>query len=341
MMTSNMLHDRYHKQTGIAFSSIYPGCIAESPLFREKRPWFRKYFPIFMKYITGGFVGEEEAGMRLFQVAHDPRCSKSGVYWSWNGGPREGRGEEALEKDGQILGGGGAGGGWDSIYENDQSDKVLNKDTAGDLWKHSSLVTGAAWPPANQPKSPCPTLKVVGAATNFLNAKEEAKRMKPMPGNVVGLTGQVAGAAGHVVDKTLGNTIGTAMRKAQDAMLGGIPEEAVTGSFQVEDGKEKAMEIAMANSVIADTVPKKKRGLLRRLAFWRREAAQAAAVEEVEPVAAAADAEDALEDRVREVLAGGLPLPTARAALENCLGEEECDLEAEATRLRAEQLIID
>ena len=83
-----------------------------------------------MKYITGGFVGEEEAGMRLFQVAHDPRCSKSGVYWSWNGGPREGRGEEALEKDGQILGGGGAGGGWDSIYENDQSDKVLNKQTA-------------------------------------------------------------------------------------------------------------------------------------------------------------------------------------------------------------------
>jgi hypothetical protein len=34
---------------------------------------------------------------------------KSGVYWSWNGGPREGRGAEALEKDGQILGGGGAG----------------------------------------------------------------------------------------------------------------------------------------------------------------------------------------------------------------------------------------
>merc|ERR1719191_1165311 len=128
MMTSNMLHERFHRSTGIAFSSIYPGCIAESPLFREKRPWFRKYFPIFMKYITGGFVGEEEAGMRLFQVAHDPRCSKSGVYWSWNGGPREGRGEEALEKDGQINGGGGAGGGWDSIYENDQSDKVLDKE---------------------------------------------------------------------------------------------------------------------------------------------------------------------------------------------------------------------
>ena len=137
MMLSNILHAKYHKQTGIAFSSIYPGCIAESPLFREKRPWFRKYFPIFMKFITGGFVGEEEAGQRLFQVAHDPRCAKSGVYWSWNGGPREGRGTEALEKGGQISGGGGAGGGWDSIFENDQSDKVLDVELAATLFKYS------------------------------------------------------------------------------------------------------------------------------------------------------------------------------------------------------------
>ena len=27
-----------------------------------------KNFPIFMKYITGGFVSEQEAGQRLFQV---------------------------------------------------------------------------------------------------------------------------------------------------------------------------------------------------------------------------------------------------------------------------------
>ena len=144
MMMANYLHYKYNKLTGVSFCSIYPGCIAESPLFREKRAWFRTYFPIFMKFITGmykqvdekrvlvllikvetsksesishpvtsfsipfllyivssivgGFVGEHEAGQRLFQVAHDPRCSKSGVYWSWNGGPREGRGAEALEK---------------------------------------------------------------------------------------------------------------------------------------------------------------------------------------------------------------------------------------------------
>jgi NAD(P)-dependent dehydrogenase (short-subunit alcohol dehydrogenase family) len=53
MMMANLLHTKYNKLTGISFSSMYPGCIAESPLFREKRPWFRKYFPVFMKFITG------------------------------------------------------------------------------------------------------------------------------------------------------------------------------------------------------------------------------------------------------------------------------------------------
>ncbi|GAB5369041.1 hypothetical protein AAMO2058_001371200 [Amorphochlora amoebiformis] len=178
MMTANMLHDRFHRSTGIAFSSIYPGCIAESPLFREKRAWFRKYFPVFMKYVTGGYVGEEEAGQRLFQTIHDPRCKKSGVYWSWNGGPREGRGYEAIEKGGQIVGAGGSGGGWDSIFENDPSDKVLDVEKAGKLWKLSSEITGAVWPKAYQPKSPCPTLKLVGAATSILNTYEDMQRMK-------------------------------------------------------------------------------------------------------------------------------------------------------------------
>ena len=55
MMMANYLHYKYHKLTGITFTSMYPGCIAESPLFREKRPWFRTYFPIFMKFITGTY----------------------------------------------------------------------------------------------------------------------------------------------------------------------------------------------------------------------------------------------------------------------------------------------
>lgn len=180
MMMANYLHYKYNKLTGVSFCSIYPGCIAESPLFREKRAWFRTYFPIFMKFITGGFVGEHEAGQRLFQVAHDPRCSKSGVYWSWNGGPREGRGSEALEKGGQISGGGGAGGGWDSIFENDQSSKVLSLETATKLFHTSTKVTGAEWPTLKQVTSPCPTLKVIGAVTQGMVKREELKRMREM-----------------------------------------------------------------------------------------------------------------------------------------------------------------
>lgn len=127
---------------------------------------------------AGGFVSEHEAGQRLFQVAHDPRCSKSGVYWSWNGGPREGRGAEALEKGGQISGGGGAGGGWDSIFENDQSSKVLNLETATKLFDTSTAITDAEWPTLKQITSPCPTLKVIGAVTQGSVKREELKRVK-------------------------------------------------------------------------------------------------------------------------------------------------------------------
>ena len=180
MMFSNMLHERYHRATGIAFSSIYPGCIAESPLFREKRPWFRKYFPVFMKYITGGYVSEPEAGTRLSQVVQDLRCTKSGVYWSWNGGPRQGRGD-SLKTDGQIMGGGGSGGDSDSIYENDQSDKVKDVDKMTLLWQLSTKVTGAEWMPAKAPVSPCPTLKVIGFITNLLDRREKTLKEKQSP----------------------------------------------------------------------------------------------------------------------------------------------------------------
>lgn len=55
MMTVQELHRRYHESTNITFSSLYPGCIAETGLFREKRGWFRNLFPYFMKYVTGGY----------------------------------------------------------------------------------------------------------------------------------------------------------------------------------------------------------------------------------------------------------------------------------------------
>jgi protochlorophyllide reductase len=262
MMLSNVLHAKYHKLTGVAFSSIYPGCIAESPLFREKRKWFRKYFPIFMKFITGGFVGEEEAGQRLFQVAHDPRCggSKSGVYWSWNGGPREDRGIEALEKGGQISGGGGAGGGWDSIFENDQSGKVLDIDLQVKLFNLATEITGANWPNLKQVNSPCPTLKVIGALSEAMIQREEAKRMiETKPNTMIATESKESSEAPvasvttpsvttplpsakksrikrtvFVVDKVvtgvLKNTVGRVARFAGRRVLGNIPEEAYTSS---------------------------------------------------------------------------------------------------------------
>ncbi|XP_022140772.1 protochlorophyllide reductase [Momordica charantia] len=84
MLTMQELHRRYHEETGITFASLYPGCIATTGLFREHIPLFRVLFPPFQKYITKGYVSEEEAGKRLAQVVSDSSLNQSGVYWSWN-----------------------------------------------------------------------------------------------------------------------------------------------------------------------------------------------------------------------------------------------------------------
>lgn len=84
MLTMQEFHRRYHEETGITFASLYPGCIAETGLFREHIPLFRLLFPPFQKFITKGYVSEEEAGKRLAQVVSEPSLTKSGVYWSWN-----------------------------------------------------------------------------------------------------------------------------------------------------------------------------------------------------------------------------------------------------------------
>jgi len=136
MMTVSQLHQRYHEDSGIVFSSMYPGCIAETALFREKRKWFRKIFPLFMKYVTGGYVGQKEAGERLAQVIDDPNCSKSGVYWSWNGGAQQ---IGAYSDDGKPKGAGGAGG---EIFENEQSDLVTDPVLSQKVWDLSKEMVG-------------------------------------------------------------------------------------------------------------------------------------------------------------------------------------------------------
>ncbi|MBR8834904.1 MAG: protochlorophyllide reductase [Stigonema ocellatum SAG 48.90 = DSM 106950] len=83
VLTMRELHRRYHESTGITFTSLYPGCVAETPLFRNHYPLFQKLFPKFQKYITGGYVSQELAGVRVAAVVADPEYKQSGAYWSW------------------------------------------------------------------------------------------------------------------------------------------------------------------------------------------------------------------------------------------------------------------
>lgn len=77
--------DRRYATDGVVFTAIFPGCIAESELFREKRGWFRWFFPLFQKYVTKQYVSVEEAGRRVALVASDGRFGDSGTYWQWRG----------------------------------------------------------------------------------------------------------------------------------------------------------------------------------------------------------------------------------------------------------------
>lgn len=137
MMTVQELHRRYHDATGITFASLYPGCIAETGLFREKRSWFRNVFPYFMRYVTGGYVSEAEAGRRLFQVVDDERCTKSGVYWSWNGNAQQVGLYDPFAKE--VRGAGGSGG---DIFENQYSKSTADEKTAKDMYDLSMTLVG-------------------------------------------------------------------------------------------------------------------------------------------------------------------------------------------------------
>jgi protochlorophyllide reductase len=91
MITSLELHRRYHDSTGIVFNTLYPGCVADTPLFRNSLPLFQKIFPWFQKNITGGYVSQELAGERVAQVVADPEFKQSGVHWSWGNRQKAGR----------------------------------------------------------------------------------------------------------------------------------------------------------------------------------------------------------------------------------------------------------
>ena len=124
MMTVLEMHRRFHDSTGVVFNSIYPGCIAETNLFRDKAQWFRDFFPVLMKGV-GAYVSQEEAGERLAQVIYDPRCGeKSGVYWSWNGNAKS-------------FGSGSAGGSGGEIFENEFSGMISDERRGKLMYEYS------------------------------------------------------------------------------------------------------------------------------------------------------------------------------------------------------------
>jgi protochlorophyllide reductase len=122
MIISQELHRRYHGDTGIVFSSLYPGCVADTPLFRNTPKAFQTIFPWFQKNITGGYVSQALAGERVAQVVADPAFASSGMHWSWGNRQR---------KDGRQ-------------FNQELSDKASNPETAQRVWELSMRLVGLA-----------------------------------------------------------------------------------------------------------------------------------------------------------------------------------------------------
>jgi protochlorophyllide reductase len=85
------LQGRFHADTGIVFSTLYPGCVADTALFRDAPKAFQTIFPWFQKNITKGYVTQALAGQRVVQVVADEAFARSGVHWSWGNRQQEGR----------------------------------------------------------------------------------------------------------------------------------------------------------------------------------------------------------------------------------------------------------
>ena len=90
MVTVQELSKRYPEEK-IIVNSLYPGCVADTKLFRDT-PWlFRFLFPIFQKFITKGYVSQRLAGERVAKVATYKEFAKPSVHWSWGNRQKTGR----------------------------------------------------------------------------------------------------------------------------------------------------------------------------------------------------------------------------------------------------------
>jgi protochlorophyllide reductase len=122
MITTQELHRRLHESTGLVFTSLYPGCVADTPLFRNAPKAFRTIFPWFQKNITGGYVSQALAGERVAQVVADPEFALSGVPWSW--GNRQKKGGRQFNQE--------------------LSEQASNPETARRVWDYSMQLVGLA-----------------------------------------------------------------------------------------------------------------------------------------------------------------------------------------------------
>ena len=122
MLTMRELHDRYHESTGIIFNALYPGCVAETGLFRNHYSLFQTIFPWFQKNITGGYVTEELAGERVAKVVADPGFNESGVYYSWGNRQQEDR----------------------TAFKQEISDEAMDDNKGKRLWELSEKLVGIA-----------------------------------------------------------------------------------------------------------------------------------------------------------------------------------------------------
>jgi protochlorophyllide reductase len=120
MITTRELHKRFNGSTGITFTSLYPGCVADTPLFRNAPKLFQKIFPWFQKNITGGYVSQALAGDRLAQVVADPQFKQSGAHWSWGNRQKEGR----------------------ESFVQELSEKASDETTATKVWDYSMKFVG-------------------------------------------------------------------------------------------------------------------------------------------------------------------------------------------------------
>jgi len=119
MITTQELHRRY-KDSSIIFSSLYPGCVANTRLFRNTPKIFQLLFPWFQKLITGGFVSQKLAGQRVAQVVADPEFGVSGVHWSWGNRQRKNRQQ----------------------FSQDLSERVTDPNTSRRVWDLTMQIVG-------------------------------------------------------------------------------------------------------------------------------------------------------------------------------------------------------